>query len=148
MKVLVYTGYPQPEMETERLKFVTFDTLLRESDVVSLHCPLTPEREKMMNEKAFSKMKPTAYLINTARGGLVDEDALCKALKNGQIKGAGLDVIAKEPMTKECPLIGIENCVIAPHVAWATKECRSDLVKIIYENLKGYLEGNPKNVVS
>ena len=101
----------------------------------------------MMNEEAFSKMKKGAYFINTARGPLVDEKALAKALKEGWIKGAALDVLEVEPMREDCPLIGVPNCVIVPHVAWATYECRQKLIQIIYENLKAYSSGKPQNVV-
>lgn len=148
MKVVVHTNYPDREMESDRLRFVTFDELLKESDVVSLHCPLTEKRRHMMNEEAFSKMKKGAYFINTARGPLVDEKALAKALKEGWIKGAALDVLEVEPMREDCPLIGVPNCVIVPHVAWATYECRQKLIQIIYENLKAYSSGKPQNVVS
>lgn len=148
MKVMVYTRHPKKELETETLSFVSFPELLKEADVVSLHCPLTEETKYMMNEEAFRKMKPSAYLINTSRGPLVEEKALIKALKEDWIRGAALDVIEKEPMEEGCGLLGISNCVIAPHVAWATKECREVLIRIISENIKAYLDGNPVNVVS
>ena len=109
---------------------------------------MTEDTKYMMNEEAFRQMKPTAYLINTSRGPLVEEKSLIKALKEGWIKGAALDVIEKEPMTEDCQLLGIPNCVIVPHVAWATKESREILIRIIGENIKAYLAGNPVNVVS
>lgn len=148
MKVLVYTRHPDTKMESDDIKFVDFDQVLRESDVVSLHCPLTKENQHMMDEEAFKKMKPTAYLINTSRGPLVKEADLKKALEEGWIRGAALDVLEKEPMEENCPLIGVKNCVIVPHVAWATNECRSMLLTMLEENIKAYLSGHPIHVVS
>lgn len=148
MKVIVYTRHPKKELETDGLSFAPLSEVLRQADVLSLHCPLTEDTKYMMNEEAFRQMKPTAYLINTSRGPLVEEQSLIKALKEGWIKGAALDVIEKEPMTEDCQLLGIPNCVIVPHVAWATKESREILIRIIGENIKAYLAGNPVNVVS
>lgn len=148
MKVIVYTRHPKKELETDGLSFAPLSEVLRQADVLSLHCPLTEDTKYMMNEEAFRQMKPTAYLINTSRGPLVEEKSLIKALKEGWIKGAALDVIEKEPMTEDCQLLGIPNCVIVPHVAWATKESREILIRIIGENIKAYLAGNPVNVVS
>lgn len=148
MKVIVYTRHPKKELETDELSFAPLSEVLRQADVLSLHCPLTEDTKYMMNEEAFRQMKPTAYLINTSRGPLVEEQSLIKALKEGWIKGAALDVIEKEPMTEDCQLLGIPNCVIVPHVAWATKESREILIRIIGENIKAYLAGNPVNVVS
>lgn len=148
MKVIVYTRHPKKELETDELSFAPLSEVLRQADVLSLHCPLTEDTKYMMNEEAFRQMKPTAYLINTSRGPLVEEQSLIKALKEGWIKGVALDVIEKEPMTEDCQLLGIPNCVIVPHVAWATKESREILIRIIGENIKAYLAGNPVNVVS
>lgn len=148
MKVIIYTRHPKKELETDGLSFASLSEVLCQADVLSLHCPLTEDTRYMMNEEAFRQMKRTAYLINTSRGPLVEEQALIKALKEGWIKGAALDVIEKEPMPEDCQLLGIPNCVIVPHVAWATKESREILIRIIGENIKAYLEGNPVNVVS
>lgn len=117
------------------------------SDFVSLHCPLTPENEKMVNTQFLVNMKPGAFLINTARGQLVDERALADALKAGFIKGAALDVLAQEPPSRDCPLIGIENCIITPHMAWSPKEMRQAVIDILADNLRGWLEGKRLNRV-
>lgn len=127
---------------------VPLDTLLRESDVVSLHCPLNKDSENMMNAEAFGKMKQGAVLINTARGPLVDEIALRDALLSGKLMAAGIDVLCKEPMAQDCPLFDIPNCYITPHIAWAGLETRIRLVGVVEENLKAYLAGKPINVVS
>lgn len=148
MKTLVFTGYPDKTIESEKLRFVTLEELLKQSDVVSLHCPLTEDRTHMMNEEAFRMMKPEAYLINTSRGALVEEEALAKALREGWIKGAAVDVIEQEPMREDCPLRGVPGCVIVPHVAWATKECRELLIQILGDNIREYLNGTPIHVVS
>lgn len=117
------------------------------SDFVSLHCPLTPENEKMVNTQFLVNMKPGAYLINTARGQLVDERALADALKAGFIKGAALDVLAQEPPARDCPLIGLENCIITPHMAWAPKEMRQAVIDILADNLQSWLNGGMLNRV-
>ena len=117
------------------------------SDFVSLHCPLTPENEKMVNADFLINMKPGAILINTARGGLVDERALADAIKAGFIGGAALDVLAEEPPVKDCPVIGIENCIITPHIAWAPKEMRQAIIDNLAANLKSWLEGGTLNRV-
>lgn len=117
------------------------------SDFVSLHCPLTPENEKMVNTQFLVNMKPGAFLINTARGQLVDERALADALKAGFIGGAALDVLAEEPPAENCPLIGLENCIITPHMAWAPKEMRQAVINILATNLQGWLSGHRCNRV-
>lgn len=144
MRVLVHTRTIREESGVE---FVDFDTLLRESDIVSLHCPLNVQSEGMMNADAFSKMKDGAVFINTARGPLVDENALRSALDSGKLLGAGLDVLTKEPMAEDCPLFGAENCIITPHIAWAALETRKRLVEAVEKNLAAYLGGNPINRV-
>jgi glycerate dehydrogenase len=127
---------------------VELDTLLRESDVVSLHCPLTPETREIIDAAALAKMKPTAFLINTSRGPLVNEAALAAALNAGQIAGAGLDVLAVEPPPATNPLLVARNCVITPHVAWATREARRRLIECTAENLRAFAAGTPRNVVN
>ena len=146
MKILVYTRTKQKD--TENIKFVDLETLLKNSDVVSLHTPLTAETKGLINSNALSLMKNTSYLINTSRGPVVDEVALANALKNKQIAGAGLDVIAVEPMTKNCPLLNIDNCIITPHIAWAAKEARVRLLNIICDNIQGYLDKHIINKVN
>lgn len=145
MNVIVNTRTVREDGVT---KFVSFDELLEQSDIISLHCPLNKQSEKLLNEKAFSKMKRGAYFINTARGGIVDEEALSDALRRGQLAGAALDTLSNEPMRGDCPLIGAPNLIITPHVAWAPRETRERLVGIVYDNLKAFLNGAPKNVVT
>ena len=144
MNVIVYS---RTKKESE-FSFVTLEELLKTSDYVSLHLPLSKESEKMIDENAISLMKKSAVLINTARGGLIDENALAKALKEGRIRASCHDVVTFEPMREDCPLFNIENCFITPHVAWAGKETRQRLVDIAGENVKKFIEKNPQNVVN
>ena len=117
------------------------------SDFVSLHCPLTTENEKMVNSEFLVNMKPGAILINTARGRLIDERALADALKSGFLGGAAVDVLSDEPASENCPLIGIENCIITPHIAWAPKEMRQLVIDRLAENLQAWLDGRMLNRV-
>ena len=122
--------------------------LFEQSDVVSLHCALTPETKHIVNASRLAQMKSTAFLINTSRGPLIDEAALAEALNKNQIAGAGLDVLAVEPPPADHPLIGASNCVITPHIAWASRSARSRLLDTAVANVAAYLEGKPQNVVS
>lgn len=117
------------------------------SDFISLHCPLTKENRNMVNAEFLVNMKPGAVLINTARGGLVDERALADAIKAGFIGGAALDVLAEEPPAEDCPLIGLDNCIITPHIAWSPKEMRQAVIDILADNLGSWLAGGRKNRV-
>lgn len=135
--------------ETEPgVRSVSLDELLAMSDVVSLHCPFTGDNLNMINAQTLGKMKPTAFLINTARGQLIDEAALREALDKGVIAGAGMDVLSKEPMAADCPLCGAKNCVMTPHIAWATPEARVRLLAVSAANLQAFLAGAPQNVVN
>ncbi len=127
---------------------VSFDSLLERSDFISLHCPLTPDTRHMINETALNKMKPSAYIINTSRGGVIDENALAAALRSGRIAGAGIDVLENEPMRDDCPYFGLNNCIITPHVAWATLEARTRLMDIVYGNLEAFIKGSCVNNVA
>ena len=147
MKILAVRRSPAKNADDDGVQYVDLETLLRESDVVTLHCPLTQENERMVNVPFLRKMKQTAFLINTARGGLVDEAALAEALNHGVIAGAGLDVLSVEPPPMDNPLLAAQNCVITPHIAWATKNARERLLKISAENIRAWLEGKPQNVV-
>lgn len=118
------------------------------SDVISLHCPLTEENAKMIDADFISRMKPGAFLINTARGGLVDEYALAGALRSGRLSGAAVDVISREPASEDCPLLGLSNCIITPHMAWSPEEMRQAVIDTITENLKSWMDGNTINQVS
>ena len=127
---------------------VDLDTLFRESDVVSLHCPLTPETKSLVDARRLALMKPTAFLVNTARGPLVDEAALAAALNAGQIAGAAVDVLSVEPPPASNPLLAAKNCVITPHVAWATRDARRRLIDVTAANLAAFAAGRPQNVVN
>lgn len=148
MNVLVFSRTKYPEYENDNLRFVDFDTLLRDSDIVSIHCPLFPETMKLINEDSIKKMKSSAILINTARGAIVDEQALADSLNNGIIAGAGIDVVTIEPILKSNPLLSAQNCVITPHIAWAGKETRARLIEIVVDNVTSFLEGSPINNVA
>jgi len=130
------------------IQLVNFDRLLKESDVLTLHAPLTKENEQIINATHLSMMKPRAYLINTGRGGLVNELDLKQALLKGTIAGAGLDVLSVEPPPLNHVLLNVPNCFITPHQAWTSKEARARLLEIVADNIKGFLAGNPQNVVS
>lgn len=144
MKVIASTNHPSPY---ENVEFCDKDELLAKSDFVSLHCPLTPLTEGMVNAEFLSKMKHSAFLINTSRGQVVDENSLADALRNGIIAGAGLDVMTVEPPEADNPLFSLSNCHITPHIAWAGFETRERLMRIAKENVLAFLDGNPKNIV-
>ena len=149
MDVLVHTRTPYSGPLIGRLRFVPFAYLLENSDIVSLHCPLSPETERRMDQKAFSRMKPSAILINTARGGLIDEAAAANALNTGKIAGMAADVVSEEPLRSSNPLLHAKNCLLTPHIAWACRESRERLIQIVYHNLDAFLKGRPiHNVAS
>ena len=129
------------------VRFVNTDELFRCSDYLTLHCPLTDETRGTVNRRTLSMMKPSAVLINTSRGAVVEESALASALRDGRIRGAGIDVLDTEPMLPGHPYLGLENCVITPHVAWASIEARRRLIGIVTENLADYLRGGVLNRV-
>ncbi|MEE0946306.1 MAG: D-2-hydroxyacid dehydrogenase [Acutalibacteraceae bacterium] len=145
MNVLVYK---RSKTDDKRVKQVSLDELLSKSDIVSMHCPLNSESEKIMDRDAFAKMKDKAVFINTARGGLVDEYALKEALVSGKLLGAGLDVLCREPMDINCPLLNVENCIITPHIAWAGIETRERLMRVVTSNIDSFLKGKPVNTVN
>lgn len=144
MKVLAYNRSPKKD---EGVRFVEMDELLEKSDIVSIHCPLNRDSEKMCNKDFFSKMKDGALFINTSRGGVVDEPALIDAVKSKKISGAGLDVVAVEPMEKHEEILDIDNIIITPHSAWAPVETRTRLVEIVKNNIKKWVAGAPVNVI-
>lgn len=147
MKILAYDIHTPEDLPGE-VQTVALDRLLKKSDIVTLHCPLTRDNEKMINEERLTMMKPTAYLINTSRGQLIDEQALKEALQQEQIAGAGLDVLSVEPPAKDNPLYDIKNCFITPHIAWATKEARQRLMNVAVENVRQFLQGHIVNSVN
>lgn len=147
MRVLAYSRTVHPELG-DLADFVELDTLLAQSDFISLHCPLFKDNANLINSTTIEKMKNGAFLINTARGGLVDETAVTKALISGKLGGAAVDVISEEPMRRENPLLSAPNCIITPHIAWAPKESRQRLLDCVVENIRCFLSGKPQNVVN
>lgn len=148
MNILCYIPSKKPQPDFKNFRFVTLKELAENSDIVSLHCPLTSETTGIINEELISIMKPGAVVINTSRGPTIDENALAEALRSGRIAGAGVDVLSTEPPKADNPLLSCPNCFITPHIAWAGYETRERLVGVVYDNLKSYLDGNPVNVVN
>ena len=146
MKVIAHHKYPKRDAKTG-VKFVSLSELFTQSDVLSLHAPLTEENRGIINKKQLDLMRPSTYLINTGRGGLVNEADLKAYLEKGKIAGAGLDVLSIEPPINSNPLIGVPNCIITPHLAWASKEARQRLMDGMLENVKSFLIGKPQNIV-
>ncbi|GAA4468286.1 D-2-hydroxyacid dehydrogenase [Nibrella saemangeumensis] len=130
------------------IRYVDLPTLFAESDVVTLHCPMTDENKGFVNRELLHRMKPSAFLLNTSRGGLITEADLTEALNEGRLAGAGLDVLSVEPPKTGNPLLGARNVLITPHIAWATLEARQRLLTMAIDNLRTYKEGYPQNVVS
>ncbi|NNE76180.1 MAG: D-2-hydroxyacid dehydrogenase [Pricia sp.] len=148
MHILTTGSHKRPELESESCRYTDLDELLAKSDVVSLHCPLTDETEGMINRSNISKMKDGVMIINTSRGQLVVEKDLKEALNNGKVAGAAVDVVSKEPIEEGNELLKAKNCIITPHIAWATKEARARLMNTAIGNVTAYLEGSPINVVN
>ncbi|MBD1260991.1 D-2-hydroxyacid dehydrogenase [Maribacter polysiphoniae] len=148
MNILASASRRRPELETTTCKYVDMDGLLTESDVISLHCPLTPDTEGIINAANIAKMKDGVMLINTARGQLVVEKDLKEALDHGKVAGAAIDVVSTEPIEADNPLLKAKNCIITPHIAWASKESRARLLNLAIDNLNAYLQGNPINKVN
>lgn len=147
MKVLAYNR-SQSESGRALAKYVDLDTLLASSDIVSLHCPQNAETENLINAATIAKMKNGAMLVNTARGGLVDEKALVDALNSGKLRYAAVDVVSQEPMRDDNPLLATRKCIITPHIAWAPVESRQRLLDTVVENVRAFLNGSPQNVVN
>ena len=148
MKVLAFDSYVNKEWEKEGVKYVTLDELLKESDVISLHCPLFPETEKIINSESISKMKDGVKIINTSRGPLIDEDALYAALESGKVSGAAMDVLAVEPPKGHNKLTTHPNCIVTPHIAWAPKESRQRLMDIAVDNVVNFINDKCTNKVN
>lgn len=142
MRVLYTTRRPHDDE-----RYVSLETLLAESDVVSLHCPQTAENLNMINGETLSRMKDGSILINTARGGLIDEPAVAEALRQGKLSYFAADVVSKEPIAGDNPLLTAPNCYLTPHIAWAPLETRARLHEINLENLRSFLAGTPQNVI-
>ena len=146
MNILVYTRTPRED--EKGIHYVSLEELLKNSDYVSMHCPLTESTKHMINKESLSLMKPSAFIINTSRGALIDETALIEALENGTIAGAGLDVQETEPPEEASPLYTMDQILLTPHMGWKGLETRQRLVSILADNIKQFMEGNPINVVS
>ena len=147
MKVLAYSRSHRPEGET-LAAYVDLDTLLSSSDVVSLHCPLFPETENLINAETIAKMKDGAILLNTSRGPVIHEQAVADALRSGKLRGAAMDVVSEEPIRADNPLLTAPNCIITPHMAWAPTEARQRILDVTMDNIRGYLSHTPVNVVN
>jgi len=146
MEVLVSTR--SQKFSEGSVRFVDKESLLKSSDVISLHCAFNDETKHLINSQTLSQMKSSAFLINTGRGQLVDEQALANALNNRTLAGAGLDVLSTEPPSPQNPLLTVKNCIITPHVAWATQSARRRLMDVAVHNVRSFIDGNPINVVS
>ena len=146
MNILVYTRTPRED--EKGIRYVSLEELLKNSDYVSMHCPLTESTKHMINKESLSLMKTSAFIINTSRGALIDETALIEALENGTIAGAGLDVQETEPPEEASPLYTMDQILLTPHMGWKGLETRQRLVSILADNIKQFMEGNPINVVS
>ncbi len=147
MNVLV-DNHRVPADAPSWVTFVPMDELFRRSDVLSLHCPLTPHTKHLVNAERLALMKPSAFLLNTSRGPLIDEAALAGALNASRIAGAALDVLSVEPPPANHPLFGVRNCLITPHIAWASRAARSRLLHTAVENIRAFISGSPRNVVN
>lgn len=147
LKVLAVTS-KSPDCLPDGIDRVGMDDLLRKSDILSLHCPLTAENKEMINRDSLSKIKPGAVLINTGRGGLVNEQDVADALVDGRLGAYGADVLTTEPPTYDNPLLTAPHCYLTPHIAWATVEARQRLINICTENIKAFLSGSPQNQVN
>lgn len=145
MRVIATTRTPKTD---EGVEFVSFDTLLSSSDYLTVHCPLTEDTRELFEAKAFDRMKNGAYFINTARGGVISEQALADALTSGKLSGAAVDVLTSEPMREGCPLLTAPNITITPHIAWAPLETRKRLLDIVISNIQHFVDGTPTNVVN
>jgi len=146
MKVIVSHKHPERD-RMKGVKFVDEKTCFKEADIISLHCPLNESNQQFVNKKLLSSMKTTSFLINTSRGGLINEQDLAEALNESVIAGAALDVLSTEPPKADNPLLQAKNCIINPHVAWATFESRSRLMNVVVNNVKAFLKERPENVI-
>lgn len=148
MNILACSRNRNVSLESETCHYADLDELLANSDVISLHCPLLPETQGMINKKTIAKMKDNVMILNSSRGPLIVEEDLMEALNNGKVGGAAVDVVSVEPMKADNPLLKAKNCIITPHIAWAPKETRQRLMDIAVDNLKSYVKGQPRNVVN
>ncbi len=148
MNILAVSGHETDQSDRKNFKWSSLDGLLRNSDIITLHCPLTEQTTGMVNAEFLSKCKPSAFVINTSRGPVVDEKALADALNSGRIAGAAVDVLSTEPPKSDNPLLSAKNCYITPHIAWAGYETRQRLMGVLQENFKAFFDGKPINTVN
>lgn len=148
MNILAYDEYQNKDLESDTLKYASLDEVLEKSDVISLHCPLFPSTEGMINKDSIAKMKDGVKIINTSRGPLIVEQDLADALNSGKVSGAAVDVVSTEPIKGNNPLLNAKNCIITPHIAWAPLESRARLMNIAVDNLAKFILGEPVNVVN
>ncbi len=148
LNILAYNRSKNLELESETCKYVALDELFRSSDIISLHCPLSESTQGMINKESIAKMKDGVMIINTSRGGLINETDLKDALNSGKVARAAVDVVSIEPIKADNPLLTAKNCIITPHIAWAPKESRSRLMHMAADNLEAFLKGSPINVIN
>lgn len=148
MKILAYAVHRRLELETDVCRYTELEELFAQSDIISLHCPLFPATEGLVNKESISRMKDGVVILNTGRGPLIVEQDLADALNCGKVYAAGLDVVSTEPIRKDNPLLTAKNCLITPHIAWASKESRQRLMDTAVRNLESFLAGKPMNVVN
>ena len=148
MNVLAYDTNHNPALESDTCKYSDLDNLLKNSDVITLHCPLFPATQGIINKDTIAKMKDGVIILNNSRGPLIVEEDLCEALNSGKVFAAGLDVVSSEPIKGNNPLLKAKNCLITPHISWAPKESRQRLMDIAVNNLKAFQEGQPVNIVN
>lgn len=148
MNILAVDEYPDKRLESATLRYATLDELYASADVISLHCPLFEANRGMINQRVIAKMKSGVLILNTSRGPLINEADLAEALKSGRVAGAALDVLSFEPPAMDNRLLSAPNCIVTPHIAWATREARTRLMKVAADNLAAFLKGNPQNVVN
>ena len=147
MTVLAHSARSRPLPESAQLRYVDLDTLYTKADVISLHCPLTPQTKGMINREALAKMKRSALLLNASRGDLINEADLAAALNEGRIAGAAVDVLSSEPPGTDNPLLSAKNCIITPHIAWASVDARGRILATTVENVRAFITGEPQNRV-
>lgn len=148
MKILGQSRTQTDQSQRKNFKWASVDELLKTSDVISIHCPLTPETKGLINKESLRKMKPSAFLLNTSRGPIIIDQDLADALNSDVIAGAGIDVLSVEPPSTGNPLFKAKNCLITPHIAWATKEARTRLMNSVVDNVSAFLSGKPVNIVN
>lgn len=148
MKLVVYDAYKNPELESGTLRYVALDELFERADIISLHCPLFPETEGIIRKENIEKMKDQVIIVNNSRGQLIVEKDLAEALECGKVAAAAVDVVSTEPIRSGNPLLKAKNCIITPHISWASKASRQRLMDIAAENLECFMKGKPQNVVN